>query len=154
MDDLSTTPTHNIPPPPARTDPTHIHTHHKKPKQGLARKLNPQTQVCLLSATFAPETTKAAQEIFPRDSFVTITLEDHQLNRANIQQVRFFSLFSFLAPRCMHCDMVCVCVCVYGWVGGWVDDCAANIQQVSGPWWGYGVWVWVDVVVARPTRLI
>lgn len=29
---------------------------------------------------------KSAQEIFPHHSFVNITLEDHQLNRSNIQQ--------------------------------------------------------------------
>jgi len=44
-------------------------------------------QIVLCSATFSPETTKAAQEIFPRDAFVLITLQDHELNRANIQQV-------------------------------------------------------------------
>lgn len=54
--------------------------------QGLARKLSPTTQIALCSATFSPETTKAAQEIFPRDAFVLITLQDHELNRANIQQ--------------------------------------------------------------------
>lgn len=58
----------------------------------LVRKINPATQIVLTSATFSHDEThsfnpiKSCQDVFPRNSFVKITLEDHQLNRSNIQQ--------------------------------------------------------------------